>query len=145
MTIETFVATFNANNDKEAVCRERVIKKYVPFLTKVAECTRIVNATMMEPDADGNMVYKQKTPMRFLIFSMTLVRLYTDIDFEDESIVESFDDLDEIGAMEYIHAAISPREVKEFNTLLSMTIDDYMENRRTLLSYFDNALNPKEK
>lgn len=145
MTIETFVATFKSNNDKTACCKERIVKRYVPFLTKVTECNRVVNATMVEPDAKGNMVYKQKTPMRYLIFSMTLIKQYTDIEFENDNIADAYDKLDESGALEYFMNVVIPqREVKEFNTLLSMVTSDYMENKRALLSYFESAVKDQQ-
>ena len=145
MTIETFVATFKSNNDKAACCKERIVKRYVPFLTKVTECNRVVNATMVEPDSKGNMVYKQKTPMRYLIFSMTLIGQYTDIEFENDNIADAYDKLDESGALEYFMNVVIPqREVKEFNTLLSMVTSDYMENKRALLSYFESAVKDQQ-
>ena len=58
MKIDDFVTMFKANTDKVACLKERVVTKYVPFLTKVAQCKAIVQSTMeIQEQADGKVIF----------------------------------------------------------------------------------------
>lgn len=150
MKIDDFVKVFNANNDKLACMKERVVKKYVPFLTKVAQCKAIVQATMeFQEQKDGKVLFLQRTPMRYLIFSMTLIKFYTDIEYdesEDNSkFAEEYDKLAAIGVMDLLPSVIPTSEFKEFNTILNMVMDDYMENNRSTAAILGGALDLLKK
>jgi len=144
MTIENFIAEVNANTGlKGEVCRRHVIKKYVPFLSKVLECERIIKATM---EIDGT--FRQNTPARYLQFTMILIKYYTDLEIDDGRLILQYDQLNGAGLMEALHEVMPADEVKEFTTLLSMTADDYFVNSRSVAGYIDKmmtSLLPKEQ
>jgi hypothetical protein len=88
--------------------------------------------------------FVQNTPGRFISFNMTLIKTYTDIEFESETgllLTESYDALNECGAVETLINCMPVRELKEFKTILDMCVDDYMVNHRDLTSYIDKKLN----
>ena len=150
MKIDDFVAAFKANSDKVACLKEHVTTKYVPFLTKVAQCKAIVQATMeIQEQKDGKVLFLQRTPMRYLIFSMTLIKFYTDIEYdegEDNSkFAEEYDKLAAIGAIDLIPVALPAGEVKEFDTILKMVVDDYFENNRSVASILGSSLDLLKK
>ena len=143
MTTNDFVATFKGNTETDRIVflKEHVVNQYVPFLTKVAECKRIVQATseISEIGEDGkpkNVVFSQSTPMRYLIFTMTLIRMYTDIEYEDANIADSYDKLAEAGIINKLSMVIPKSEFEEFNTILNMGVSDYFENNRSMVSVF---------
>lgn len=138
MKIDEFIFEYKANVGRESeICKKHITTKYVPFLEKVTKCKHIVDITM----TDEKGVFNQRTPSRFLTFTMTMLTSYTDLEIDKEKIWEEYDKLDEIGALEHINAAIPPNEVNEFNTLLAMTVDDYMTNHRSIVAYFDQYMN----
>ena len=72
MKIEEFVGYYNLAKDKKAECEKCVrIDKYVPFLTKIAECDNIVNATMEHTDETTQVIsFMQSTPARYLFLNI---------------------------------------------------------------------------
>ena len=139
MTTKEFIGYFKMANDKQAECKKRIIKNYIPFTNKITECYKVVKATMERTDDNQVAIYKQNTPMRFLIFNMTLLGLYTDLEFS-ENLIDEYDLLNEHGAIDILITCIPEHEFKEFSTLLSMTVDDYMSNERELTAYIDKKI-----
>ena len=139
MTTKEFIGYFKMANDKQTECKKRIIKNYIPFTSKIAECCRVVKATMEHTDENQVVIYKQNTPMRFLIFNMSLLGLYTDLEFS-ENLIDEYDLLNEYGAIDILITCIPEHEFKEFSTLLSMTVDDYMSNERELTAYIDKKI-----
>ena len=141
MTTKEFVGYYKMAKDKKAECAKRVKNKYVPFTTKIAECSKIVKATM-----DYNGVPNVTTPMRFLLFHMTLLKFYTDLELSDDVITE-YDLLNEAGTLDGtdgtdgLIGSLPVHEYKEFTTLLNMCVDDYISNNRDLVAYIENKLN----
>lgn len=144
MTIENFVAEVKANTGMvEEVCKRHVVKKYVSFLDKIIDCNRIVNATMEVPDENDKdkKVFKQNTPARFLQLTMVLLEHYTDLEIDEANLIAQYDKLDEIGVLEILNAQLPQNEVNEFTTLLSMSVDDYIANKRTVVAYLNGLSN----
>lgn len=138
MNIKEFVGYYKMSKDKKAECEKHIKEsKYVPYLTKIAECDNIVKVTM-ENQSSGS--YVQNTPGRYLYFNMKLVSIYTDIEMPMENglqLTENYDLLNECGALDILIDCIPKHEFKEFSTLLSMCVDDYMANNRDFTSYID--------
>lgn len=139
MTTKEFVGYFKMAKDKKAECEKRIKKNYVPILTKIAECSHLVDITSKAKDeTTGIESFQLNTPGRYIAFTMKLISLYTDIEigigFE---LYENFDELNENGAIDILISCIPEHEYKEFSTLLSMTVDDYMTNERELTAYID--------
>ena len=138
MKIDDFVNEFKVQTDKAMYCKKHIVKKYMPYKDKVIKCSHIARISMSKVDEEGNVVgFLQNTPSRFLAFTMTLVRDYTDIEIDSDDLAGEYDKLDEVGALEYINAAIPRNETNEFNTILAMTVDDYIMNYRSVVAYLD--------
>lgn len=141
MRIDEFVGYFRMAKDKKAECDKRITKKYIPFITKITNCERVVKATtVLKKNQDDIGVYHQNTPARYLIFNMTLLQLYTDIEINDDTLYDNYDKLNEIGALDVLLSCIPEHEFKEFSTLLSMTMDDFLANERDLTAYLDRKM-----
>lgn len=144
MRVEEFVRLFKETGDKERFCEKHIVKKYMPFINKLAECNRVVQSTMSVLSEDGVPIFNQKTPARFLIFHMTLLKYYTDLEIDEKSdehtFIDDYDALNEIGAFDLLISKLPEHEYKEFSTILSMTVDDYLANNRTMISYLDNLM-----
>ena len=140
MQIKDFVDGFKATVNKESYCEKHIVNKYVPYLTKIAECNRIIDSTMARIDTNGNISFQQNTPVRFLIFHIQMLKFYTDLEINDKGFIDDFDALNEVGAFNILVSKLPEQEYKEFSTLLSMTADDYYANHRTVTSYIDNMM-----
>ena len=145
MTIKEFVGYYKMAKDdaKEKTCKDRIKTTYIPILTKIAECSHLIDITTeMKNDADGTVIFKLNTPGRYIGFSIKLISLYTDLEInEGLALYEDFDELNKCGALDMLLSCIPQHEYKEFNTLLSMSLEDYMSNNRDLTEYIDKRIN----
>jgi len=119
--------------DKEDFIKRHIVKKYLPYKEKVAMCTSIVDVTM---SMSG--VFKQDTPTRHLLFVMSVIDKYTDIEIDFNNSLDDFDILCESGVGNNIMSLIDESERDMITTVLNMCVDDYMENNRSLASMLDS-------
>jgi len=142
MTVNEFVGYYKMAKDKKAECEKHIVKKYIPFAVKLAQCQSLAKATMeyQEKPEDAPR-YSQNTALRYLAFSIQLINAYTDFDeIPHEQGFDVYDMLKTCGAFEELMQLIPQDEVKEYSTLLSMCVDDYLANNRNLISYFENKI-----
>lgn len=116
---------------------KHITTKYVPYMTKCVYCDRIIKTTCHTKIGDKEIV-KINTPSRYLYFTMRLIELYTDIEFAPEEVVQTYDKLNEVGAINAIITAIPKTEYNEFNTLLNMKLDDFYDNNYSVNALFSN-------
>lgn len=141
MTLQEFIGYFKIAKDKKAECEKRIIKKYIPFAEKLTKCTSLAQSSNeVRPTPDSPIIHMQSTPSRYLCFTITLIKSYTDIIIPEESLIEAYDQLKESGAFDSLMLALPQDDVKEYNTILTMCVDDYLANNRDLVSYFENKI-----
>ena len=133
MKIDEFIRKYNAAKDKDKFITGCIKKTYIPYSEKVADCQRIINATM---ETGGE--FRVNTPAQFMIFTVNIISKYTDIEYEN--VLTTFEKLDELNLINAIISHIPEREYSTYNTLLSMTQDDYMENNRNLISFIETKV-----
>lgn len=133
MKIDEFIRKYNSAKDKEKFLAGCIKKTYIPYHEKVADCQRIINATM---ESDG--VFRVNTPAQFMIFTVNVISKYADIEYDD--VLTTFEKLDELNLINGIISHIPEREYSTYNTLLSMTQDDYMENNRNFISFIETKV-----
>lgn len=143
MKIEEFVGDYKIASDKAKYCAKRVVNKYVTYENKIAQCEAIVNNTTHVKAGDMEF-YTKNTPGQYLMFTLTLINLYTDIEIDFSNSLASFNALDEIGAIDTLMSVIPESEYTKFNTILQMIIDDHYENERSLVGYIDNKFRALE-
>lgn len=131
MTIKEYIKKYTKAEDKELFFKNSIVVDYVPYRTKIIDCTGIVKATM---EQDG--IFKMNSPAQFMLFSIKLIQRYTDIEIE-ESVLESFEELDKENLINMIIAYIPEREINAYNALLKMCNDDYLETNRTITSFIE--------
>ena len=134
MKIDEYIRKYNSAKDKDKFLENSITTQYVPYHEKIADCDRIIRATM---ETDG--IFRINTPVQFMIFMIQLIIRYTDIE-QSENMLEMFEKLDELNLINAIIAKIPEREYTSYNTILNMVQDDYMENNRSLLSYIETKV-----
>ena len=114
----------------------RITKRYIPYEEKIAECSNIVEVTSYI-DMNGQKLYNRNTPSRAMIFSLTLIKKYTDIEINFENVLPDYNLLEENDLIEPIINAIPAKEISIWQTVMKMIEDDKAENERSLLSKLD--------
>ena len=74
-----------------------------------------------------------------MLFVLAVLRNYTTLELNAENLVEDFDALDKSGAIETLFAVIG-KDIDTFNTVLTMTYDDYATNERDLVSFVEHKI-----
>ena len=135
MKINEFIEGFNAAENKEKFVNKHIKTDYVVYATKIATCQRIVQACMY--DEDGR--FAPNTPMRYMLFVVSIIELYTDIEFDATDKLSGFDDLEACGADNYIVNAVAS-DFSKFESVMNMTVDDAVDRSRNLIDYFDGKI-----
>lgn len=134
MKVNEFIKKYNSAKDKDTFLNNCIVKQYIPYHEKIVDCDNILRATI---ETDG--LFKINTPAQFMIFTIQIITRYTEIEHED-NIVELFEKLDELDLINAIISHIPEREFNSYNTILDMVRNDYMDNNRTMVSFFETKL-----
>lgn len=147
--VKKFVEEYEkfSNNDDRAKFLKSKLKteKYMPYADKLAIAENIVKsssyATVKE---DG--VLKQtdrialNSPMRYILFVMTVVDKYTNIEVNFKNIMPDFDALNFNGLIEAVFEKVGDKETAEFNTVVDMVLNDFMANKYQFKNYINDTL-----
>lgn len=120
-------------------------EKYMPYSDKLTLAENIVKhssyATVKE---DGILKQTDKialnSPMRYILFVMTVVDKYTNIEVNFKNIMPDFDALNFNSLIEVIFEKIGDKETAEFNTVVEMVLNDFMANKYQFKNYIDDTL-----
>ena len=134
MKIDEFIRKYNSAKDKDKFLGDCIKVQYIPYHEKIADCSGIVKASV---EMDG--IFKINTPAQFMMFTVQVITRYTEIE-KDDDVLGLFEKLDELNLINAIIAKIPEREFTSYNTILNMVQDDYMENNRNIVSFFETKL-----
>jgi len=134
MKVDEYIRKYTSAKDKDKFLVDSIIKQYIPYSSKIADCSGIIKASS---ELDG--VYKINTPAQFMMFMIQLISRYTEIEKEDD-ILGEFEKLDELNLINAIISKIPEREYSSYNTILNMVQDDYIENNRSLISFIETKV-----
>lgn len=149
ISVDSFVKAFNTNlktankkgngDDFAKFIGKHITTQYIPILVKEARCQGIIDVCTHTPESKEKVV-KINSVSRHIIFIMTIIDLYTDLDivFENGACVAQFDKLNEIGAISALISAIPESEYKEFETVLNMKMDDFYDNEYSVVALLYN-------
>ena len=146
MTVKEFIEQYNEVKDKETYIKSLYKKEYVPFETKVSDCERIVKATSYT-NTEPNM-FKQNTSSRNMLFILTLVDRYTDIDVDFGNALEEYNllctaDMDMRFNKYYEHCMAGEflhKELERYDEILYDVARDFEANNRSMVAYLDTKL-----
>ena len=139
MDFVKFIASYKTAKDTGEFIQKHIKKQYLPYGTKLALAQSIAkNCTHIE--INGKSIYKKDTPSQYFTVIMQLVSQYTDITFDNNTVVKAYDALSEVGALNSILSAIPESEVTEFRTLVDMCVSDIYDNERDLTSFLETKI-----
>jgi hypothetical protein len=118
---------------KDRYIKEKVkVVQYVPYLTKVALAENIVKQSSYARNEEGKIEQPERikvnSALRYVLFVTTVIKTYTNIDFDGADMMTGFDTLNECGLVEAIFEKIAEKELAEFRTVLDMALEDFMVN-----------------
>jgi hypothetical protein len=140
MTVEKFVKGYKkltGDTAKKSYFKDLHIKSYIPFTEKLAKAKNIAKVTTHQYDKDGNNTGKIQvnSSFRYVLFTLNLIDMYTDIDVNFQQPATEYDLLAESGLFKEILSQLPEDEVSDFKTLLDMSVDDIMTNELSMQSF----------
>ena len=147
--VKSFVEEYEkqlSNDDKAKFLKSKLkTEKYIPYADKLSVAENIINhSSYAIVKEDG--VLKQtdrialNSPMRYILFVMTVVDKYTNIEVNFKNIMPDFDALNFNGLIEVIFERIGDKETAEFNTVVDMVLNDFMANKYQFKNYINETL-----
>ena len=145
MKVNEFIEKFNElKNDEErtAFLKERVTETYIDFERKIDMCQNIIQSTSYSEISEDAVIWKKRYAFEYLIYTINLIKTYTDIEFDNENMLKDFNELNKVYInyidtyMNYINvilSAIPQTEINEFNFVLNLCKDDQESNERNLV------------
>lgn len=121
---------------KEYDFSQRIKMKYMPYSEKCTLVKTIIDATSYT-EMNGKKVYKRNTASMLFVFTMKLIEMYTDLEFDKNEVVSVYDTLMETGLMNQLMSQIPEEEVSILRGMLDMQRDDEEMNTRSLISFFE--------
>lgn len=147
--VKSFVEEYEkcSNNDDKAKFLKSKLKteKYIPYADKLTIAENIVkHSSYAMVKEDGKLKQTDKialnSPMRYILFVMTVVDKYTNIEVNFNNIMPDFDALNFNSLIEVIFEKVGDKETAEFNTVVEMVLNDFMANKYQFKNYIDDTL-----
>lgn len=134
MTVKEFINKCKMSKNLDKYLEDRISVKYLPYATKMALAERILNSTCYT-NTEPNL-FKVNSPFRKMLFILSMIDEYTDIDIDWGNIMDEFDMLSENNVIAIIEK-IPESEFTQCSSILEMMLDDLIMNERDLVSYID--------
>ena len=147
--VKSFVEEYEkySNNDDRAKFLKSKLKteKYIPYADKLTLAGNIINhSSYAMVKEDGKLKQTDRialnSPMRYILFVMTIVDKYTNIEVNFNNIMPDFDALNFNSLIEVIFEKVGDKETAEFNTVVEMVLNDFMANKYQFKNYIDDTL-----
>ena len=147
--VKSFVEEYEkcSNNDDKAKFLKNKLKteKYMPYEDKLTLAKNIINhSSYAMTKEDGKLKQTDRialnSPMRYILFVMTVVDKYTNIEVNFGNIMPDFDALNFNSLIEIIFEKVGDKETAEFNTVVEMVLNDFMANKYQFKNYIDDTL-----
>lgn len=120
---------------KEGMIKKHVVATYIPYETKMAEARNIIENSAFKT-INGKRTFWIDTPTRWVLFVKDIIELYTDLVWDQTNVLLQFNLLEQYGITEKIIEQIGS-DYKSFEAVLNMTLDDTLQNERSIVSYFE--------
>ena len=147
--VKSFVEEYEKclNNDDKAKFLKTKLKteKYMSYADKIALAENIVKSSsyaMVKEDGELKQTDRiaLNSPMRYILFVMTIVDKYTNIEVNFKNIMPDFDALNFNSLIEVIFEKVGDKETAEFNTVVDMVLNDFMANKYQFKNYINETL-----
>ena len=147
--VKSFVEEYekcSSNDDKVKFLKSKLkTEKYIPYADKLTLAENIINhSSYAMIKEDGKLKQTDRialnSPMRYILFVMTVVDKYTNIEVNFQNIMPDFYALNFNSLIEIIFEKVGDKETAEFNTVVEMVLNDFMANKYQFKNYIDDTL-----
>lgn len=136
------------NNDKATFLKTKLkVENYMNYAEKVLIAENIVRSSSyaISKDKDSGELTKTNqihinSPMRYVLFVMSIVNKYTNIEVNFDNIMIEFDVLNKNGLVELITKRVGEKEIAEFQTVVDMVLGDFMNNEYEFKNYLSGLV-----
>lgn len=149
-TIKDFTDEYESKisaQDKETFLKTKLkVEKYMPYSDKLTVADNIIKSSSyaLAKNEEGKLYKTDKisvnSPMRYILFVMTVVNKYTNLEVNFQDVMPEFDCLNKNCLVEYIFNRIGDKEISEFNTVLEMVLNDFLTNEYQFKNYINDIV-----
>ena len=152
--VEEYEKQTNDTDKAKFIKTKLKCEKYMPYAEKLMIADNIIQSSSYKMEnVDGVLNKTDKiainSPMRYILFVMTVVNKYTNIEVNFNGIMPEFDYLNQNSLIEVIFEKIGEKEINEFNTVVDMVLNDFVSNKFEIKNYisdmFSRVYNLAEK
>lgn len=125
---------------KPTVLKEVKSEKYIDYEDKITKMNNVIISTHVDKDTN----VRVNTPMKFVLFSISVIDMYTNIQVDLKDVLKEFNMLHKVGLIDrLIHpnqeqdAIIPVNEVTECAEIMSMISEDFMVNNYGVSAMFN--------
>jgi hypothetical protein len=134
-----FIVTKNGVDERiEYLKKELRLKEYIPFADKRELCSAVIEACCTKE----NGLIKVDSVTRYIIFTISIISKYTNLEFSSGEEYDSLDEYDMLckaGLLNPILALIGD-EYATCNNILNMMMDDVVANNNTVENVIGSVL-----
>lgn len=134
MKVEDLIAL--TKKRKEYDFSQHIKLRYMPYAEKCSLVKSIIDKSSYE-EIGGKKVYKRNTASMLFVFTMQLISHYTNLEFDSDEVVQTYDTLMETGLMNQLMIQIPEEEISILRGMLDMQRDDEEANTRSLVSFLE--------
>lgn len=136
MKVSEIVAVATDNLREKYIKDHIEVEKYIPYAEKIVLAQHILDCSAY--DKNGEVHFN--SPMGYVFYTLTLIKNWTNIEFDDEKIMDEFDALNRLSLIEKIVGMIPESERSEFDIIYHMMLDDIQTNELSMKYVFEKAL-----
>ena len=136
-TVQEFVEKYKkaSDVDKSKLIKEIGVKTYIPYAQKVVHSEAVLSQSAKRI----NGVLQSQSAKRFLVFTTSVLKLYTELSLNTQSPHEDYDILRECGVLDVITARIG-EDLEEFKTVFNMVWDDMVYNENNWKTFVSGQI-----
>lgn len=136
ITVKEFVDSLDEQFSIQDTIKDNIIsRKYVPFAEKVSAARAGIHRYNL---TDDNVI--TDTPMTYLCYVATVLRLYTNLDISADSTDRDYDMLQESGVLTTLFECIGD-DLEEFQTIFDMCKEDFHANYLSAPGFIQRQVN----
>lgn len=145
--VKEFVNKFNtlSVNEQDDYVKSIINNNYVNYEDKIKYCDKVIKVTSYKKETINGVERKYlhtDSTARYMLYSLTLVKLYTNIDIDFKDALNQFNLLNGGNhAIDVIIDNIPAREMKEMKLVLDLLNEDVMKNEYDIISFIKKQSN----
>lgn len=149
-TIKKFVEEYESKlnaNDKNTFLKSKLkVDKYMSYANKLTLADKIVKDSSYAflKNEEGKLYRTNKisinSPMRYILFTMSIIDKYTNLEVNFGDIMLEFDYLNRNNLFEIIFDKIGDKEISELNTIVEMVLNDFMDNEYQFKNFISDTV-----